>query len=330
MAIKEFIVGAVNNPKVLVVAGIGGFVIAGIWACAQTLKVEKIVDEQNSKQDAIIETHSEEELQTPEIKKELKVVKAQTVGRLILNYAGPVVVAGVATYLLCRSYGLQRQAYLAVSTAYAGLAKANAAILDRVEKKWGESGLKYAKYGIEETEVEREVTDDKGKTKKVKEKEDRATERWSDMKASSPNLIVFDEETPLYQQFGGSAIHIKSELMTTQAYLQTQYNAGVPIFYNTDIVRNVCGNDARWMTDAGQITGCYKWDPENREAIDDTVNLQIGTFVGIDEDGNNKTYVYIDPIVALVNLDANKKLFPQADIFNKKRVGKKYLAQVSA
>lgn len=331
MAIKELIVGAASNPKFLLAAGIGGFVIAGIWACAQTLKVENICDEQNAKLDEIIESHSEEELQTPEVKKETNIIKAKTVGRLVLNYAGPVVVAGVATYLLCRSYGLQRQAYLAVSAAYGGLAKAYDSVLNRVEKKWGQEGLKYAKYGIEETKVEREITDEKGKIKKIEDKEDRATERWSEMKEGSPNLIIFDEETPLYKQFGGSAIHIKSELQTTQAYLQTQYHAGVPIFYNTDIVRNTCGNDARWMTDAGQITGCYKWDPANREAINDTVDLRIGTFVGTDaETGNPKTYVYIDPIVSLVNLDANKKIYPQADIINKKRFGKKYISQVSS
>lgn len=331
MALKEVLISAASNPKLLIGLGIGGFIAATVWACAQTLKVENILDEQNDKLDDIIENHAEEELELPEVKKEINIVKAKTIGRIALNYVGPVIVLSAATFCVLRAYGLQRQAYLAVSAAYGGLAKAYDSVLNRIEKKYGEEGLKYAKYGIEETEVEKEVTDEKGKVKKEKVKEDIATERWQDMKKASPNIIIFDEETPLYRQFGGSTVHIVSELKTTEAYLQTQYNAGVPIFYNTDIVRNVCGNDARWMTDAGQILGCYKWDPDNRKAVDDTVNLQVGTFVGTDaETGNPKTYVYIDPLVALVNLDANKRVHPQADILNKKRFGKKYISQVSA
>ena len=180
MGLKNLIVSAINNPKLLLAGGIIGFVGAGVWACVQTVKLETIIDEQNDIQDKIVENHSEEELQLPEVKKELNMVKAKTVGRIALNYAGPVAVAGVAAFLLFRSYGLQRQAYLAMSDAYGTVSKAYDAVLDRVEKKWGKEGLKYAKYGIEQQEVEKEITDEKGKVKKVKELEDRATERWED------------------------------------------------------------------------------------------------------------------------------------------------------
>ena len=332
MAVKEVLVSAVNNPKLLVGLGLFGFVGAMAWACVQTLKVEGIIDEANEKIDEITETHSEEELQLPEVKKEIGVVRAKMVGKIALNYAGPVVIAGMAAWAICRAYGLQRQAYLAMSAAYGTMAKAYDAVLDRVEKKWGPEGLKYAKYGIEEQETGEvvEVIDEKGKKKKEKVKEDVATERWEDMKKSSPNIIIFDEETSLYNECGGSLVHMRSNLVAGQNYMNTQYNAGIPIMYNADIVKTFCGNDARWMTDAGQVLGCFKNDPDNREAINDCVDLGINTFVGHDpETGDPKTYIYIDPKVALVNLDANRKLWPQGSLqLRMHRVGGKYISQV--
>lgn len=333
MGLKNLLVSAVNNPKLLVGVGIGLFISAGVTACVQTLKVEKILDDQNAKLDEITENHTEEELQLPEVKKEMGVVRAKTVGRLVLNYAAPVAMAGMAAWAICRAYGLQRQAYLAMSAAYGTIAKAYDAVLDRVEKKWGVEGRKYAQYGIDEQEREIEVTDEKGKKKKEKVKENVATERWEDMKKSSPNIIIFDEETSLYKEYGGSMVHMRSELVAGQNYMNVQYNTGVPIMYNADIVKNFCGNDARWMTDAGQVLGCYKGDPDNRAAINDCVDLGIDTFVGTDpETGEPKTYIYIDPKVALVNLDANKSLYPTGTLQEhnlKKRVGGKYISQVA-
>lgn len=333
MGLKNILVSAINNPKLMLGLGIAGFVGAGVWACVQTVKLETIIDEQNDIQDAIIENHSEEELQLSEVKKELNIVKAKTVGRIALNYAGPVAVAGVAAFLLFRSYGLQKQAYLAMSAAYGTISKAYDAVLDRVEKKWGQEGLKYAKYGIEKKEVGEAVSiDEKGKSKKEKIYEDAATERWEDMKASSPNIIIFDEDTPVYKNNGGNPVLIRNELTTIQNGLDVMYHSGTPVMYNADIVKNTCGNDARWMTDAGQVLGCYSGDPECRKAINDCVDFRINTFLGTDpETGDPKTYVYIDPNVALVNFDKNRTVWPEGSLQKhniKKRVGGKYLSQI--
>lgn len=337
MGLKNLLVSAANNPKLLLGLGIAGFVGASVYACVKTVKLEKIIDEQNDIQDKIIENHSEEELQLPEVKKELAVVKAKTVGRIALNYAGPVIVAGIAGYLLCRSYGLQRQAYLAMSAAYGTMSKAYDTVLRRIEKKYGEEGLRYAKYGIEQVDVEKETTDAKGKVKKVTEKEEQITDadpadRWKKMKEASPNMIVFDEETSLYREYGGSMVHMRSELKGLESYLQTKYNQGVPLFYNTDIVRAVAGNDTRWLTDAGQILGYFSRDKENVAARDNVVDLGIDTIPGTDpETGERKYYLIINPNVALVNLDSNRDVYPTGSLqldLHKKRVGGKYISQV--
>ena len=334
MGIKETFISVANNPKVLLTAGIVGFVGAGVWACVQTLKLEKIIDEQNDILDEIKENNTEEEMQLPEVKKEVAVTRAKTIGKIVLNYAGPVVVAGVAGYLLCRSYGIQRRNYMLMSAAYAGVSKAYDEVLKRIERKWGPEGLKYAKYGIEQKEVEREYVDEKGKTKKEKVLEDHCDENWEAIKAVSPNAIIFDEETSIYRANKGVNTMITAELQRTQEALNIIYHAGVPVFYN-DIVREVCGNDTRWLTDIGQITGCYSKDPANREAIDDCVNLRWGTFIGTDpETGDPKQYVYIDPVVALIDLDKNRELYPTGDLQKqrgnfKKRVGGRYNSQVA-
>jgi hypothetical protein len=331
MAIKEIALAAINNPKLLIGAGIGLFVGAAVWGCVQTLKVEDIVDEANEKIDDIVENHSEEELELPEVKKEIGVVRAKMVGKIVLNYTGPVVMAGMAAYAICRAYGLQRQAYLAMSAAYGTMAKAYDAVLDRVEKKWGQDGLKYAKYGIEQEEVEKEIVDEKGKKKKIKEKEDICTERWEDVRKSSPFAIVFDEETSLYKSCGGSLIKMRSELVTLESWLQTKYNQGVPLFYNSDVVRNVAGDDTRWLSDLGQVTGWYSKDLKNVEATDGTLLLNYYTFNGTDpETGERKQYIAIDPNCELIDLDANKTLYPTGilQLDTKKRVGGRYISQV--
>lgn len=334
MAVKEVLVSAVNNPKLLVGLGLFGFVGAMAWACVQTLKVEGIIDEANEKIDEITETHSEEELQLPEVKKEIGVVRAKMVGKIALNYSGPVVIAGMAAWAICRAYGLQRQAYLAMSAAYGTMAKAYDTVLQRIEKKWGPEGLKYAKYGIEEQETgeEVEVIDEKGKKKKEKVKDDFSTERWSDMKEGRPFLIIFDEETNLYKQNGGSLIKMRSDLVGLESDLQRKYNQGIPTFFNTDVVRYVAGNDPRWMTDIGQIAGWYDKDPKNVEARDGYAPL-LNVFTFNDRDPETlerRQYIAIDPNCAVVDLDKNREIYPNARVLmDKKRIGGRYIGQVS-
>lgn len=330
MAIKDILVKAINNPKLLVGFGIAGFIGAGVFACVQTLKLEGIIEDTNEKIDDIVENHSEEELKEPEVKKELAIVRAKMVGKIAANYAGPVIIAGMAAWAICRAYGLQKQAYLAMSAAYSAVAKAYDTVLDRVEKKWGPQGLKYAKYGIEEQEVgESTYIDEKGKTKTEKIKGDVATERFEEMKKSSPNMIIFDEDTSLYRNNGGDIERMRAELIRGQNGFNTIYNAGIPVMYNGDIVREFCGNDPKFYTDAGQVLGFFKDDPENRAATNDCVDLGIGTFVGTDpETGDPKSYIYIDPKVALVNFDINRKLWPQGSL-QKHRVGGKYISQLA-
>lgn len=326
MAIKDILVKAINNPKLLVRFGIAGFIGAGVFACVQTLKLEGIIEDTNEKIDDIVENHSEEELKEPEAKKELAIVRAKMVGKIAANYAGPVIIAGMAAWAICRAYGLQKQAYLAISA----IAKAYDTVLERVEKKWGPQGLKYAKYGIEEQEVgESTYIDEKGKTKTEKIKGDVATERFEEMKKSSPNMIIFDEDTSLYRNNGGDIERMRAELIRGQNGFNTIYNAGIPVMYNSDIVREFCGNDPKFYTDAGQVLGFFKDDPENRAATNDCVDLGIGTFIGTDpETGDPKSYIYIDPKVALVNFDINRKLWPQGSL-QKHRVGGKYISQLA-
>ena len=331
MAIKEVLLGAINNPKLLIGAGIAGFVGAAAWACVQTLKLEGIIDEANEKIDDITESHSEDELQLPEVKKEYAIVRAKMVGKIALNYAGPVILAGMAGYAICRAYGLQREAYLAMSAAYGTMAKAYDAVLERVEKKWGPEGLKYAKYGIEQEEVEKEITDEKGKKKKVKETEDVCNERWEDIRKTRPFAIVFDEETELYRQNGGSIISMRADLKGLEGNLQRRYNQGAALFYNTDVVRLVAGDDTRWISDLGQISGWYDKDKANVEATCGSPVLNIETFNGTDPDtGDRRQYIMIDPNCALVDLDKTRELHPIGSLqLQKKRVGNRYSGLVS-
>ena len=334
MGFKNFVSNIVNNPKTLTIGGIGLFVAAGVWACVQTVTAEDIVDEANDIIDDIRENHSEAELELPEVKKEISLTRAKMIGKLAWHYAGPVVLAGMAGYALCRAYGIQRKAYVAMTAAYGALSKAYDSVIDRVAKKWGEEGVKYAKYGIETVEKEIETVDEKGKKHKETVKEEvveKTPSTWAEMKKANPHMIIFDDETPIFTTNNGDIKRIMAEINVAQNALQIDYNCGNPVYYN-DIVRLFFGNDPKWLTDFGQMVGCYKGDPENREAIGDTIDLRPGIFNGHDpETGLDVKYAYIDPVVSIIDLDKNRKIWPQAVLQmdrTKRRVGGRYISQV--
>ena len=56
------------SPEILTGVGIVCLLTAGVLACLETQSVDDILDEQEEKRKAIIENHSEEELQLPAVK----------------------------------------------------------------------------------------------------------------------------------------------------------------------------------------------------------------------------------------------------------------------
>lgn len=313
------------SPQLLLIAGVATLGASVVIAVKETKKAEIILDEQAAKHDEITEQHSEEEQDSKEVKHAHTKVAVQTAGRLAWNYKFAALTFAAGTTMIGAGFGILRARYVkkvlecnALSATAHTLKRSYDAVIDRVRDKWGDEGVKYAKYGITQEEYVEETTDEKGKTHREKKTRDRG-DRWAAI-TTSPWTIVFDEESNLYQQCGGSIVHMRDQLVAYQGVLNEQYNAGSPIFFN-DIVRWTEGNDSPYLCDEGQICGNYKFDPENRAAGDDCIDLRINTFYGTDpESGEDKIYLMIDPNIAgPVCLDAPKRI--------KRNFGGKYISQ---
>lgn len=314
------------SPEILVGAGIATMVAGAIVAVKSTKKANDILQEQAEKHDAIVENHSEEEQQLPVVKREHLKVKVGTVGRLAWQYKFAIGLGILGTGMVLGGFKIIKGRYIrkcvecnALAAGSAALKKAYDAVLDRVRDRWGEAGYQYAKYGAEREEYVEETTDEKGKTHKEKKERYKAYDLDA-MKASSPWVIVFGKESGLYQQCGGSLIHMRDQLVAYEGVLNENYNKGIPIFYN-DIVKWTDGADSEYLCDEGQIYGNYKLDPANREAGDDCIDLRIDTFMGCDPDtGEDMMYLRIDPNIAgPVCLDNSKRI--------QGRFGGKYISQ---
>ena len=315
------------SPEILVGAGLFTMVAGVVVAVVKdSKKTTEIMQEQQQKHDEIVQNHSEEEQQLPAVKREHRKVSVQTVGRVIWHHKLAIGLVTIGAAEVLGGFKIIKGRYIrkviecnALTASTAALQKAYDAVLDRVRNKYGEEGYNYAKYGLEKEEYTEETTDDKGKTHKEKKERYRGYDIDA-IKQTSPWAIVFGEDSSLYQECGGSLVHMRSQLTAYQGVLNQEYNSGVPIFYN-DIVRWTCGNDSEYLCDEGQICGNYKHDVLNREAGDDCIDLRIQTFMGCDpETGEDKMYLMIDPNIAgPVCLDSPKRIHG--------RFGGKYISQ---
>ncbi len=300
---------AYASPDILMWAGMGFLIGAGVKAVFDTRNAIDILDETNDKLDEIAEQHTEEEMQLPAVKKQVRSVKVKTVGKLIWNYKYSIGLAALGASCVGYGHHLVKARWIGAAAAYNGLQASYDAVIDRARDKYGEAAVKYLKYGIREEIIEEEVEDPETGEKKI-------VNRVEDIKdgdpfgfTASPNFMIFDEDSLIYRECSGSLVHMRSQAQAYQESLNIDYNTGVVITRN-DIVRWFFGTNSRYYDDAGQILGYAKNDPENRKNNkDDCIDLRIGTYSGFDsETGERKQYIFIDPnIPGVVSFDAAKR-----------------------
>lgn len=308
------------SPEILTGVGIVCLLTAGVLACLETQSVDDILDEQEEKRKAIIENHSEEELQLPAVKSELRWLKVKTAGRVAWHFAPAFTTAAVGTASVLWGHHIIRGRYFGAVALGKGVQVAYDAAMDRVREKYGEEAYKYAKYGIEQEEYKEQETDpETGKKVTVKKTRD-ICNNVNYLTQSSPYTVVFGPETSLYDECQGSIVHMRSQAEVYQAGLNERYHQGLPVYYD-DVLTMFCGVDSEYRTDELRNTGWYKRDKNNREEGDDYIDLKLGTFMGCDpETGEPKMYLFMDPNVpGIVSLDAGK---------NRIRTGGKYISQV--
>lgn len=294
------------SPDILMVVGIGCLIGAGVKAACDTKNAMDILDEATDEIAKINENHTEEEMQLPAVKKEVRQVKIKTAGKLAWNYKYSIGLAVLGASCVGYGHHMVKAKWVGAAAAYNGLQASYDAAMDRAREKYGDAAVKYIKYGIQEEIVEKEVEDpETGEKKIVNEVVDRVDERVGFPK----DCMVFTPNSLLYRECQGSLVYMRSQAEVYQDQLNRNYNQGLVITRN-DIVKWLFGMDSPYFDDAGQILGYCKRDPENRKNnAKDCVDLGIFTFLGVDpETGEEQMYLAIDPnIPGVVSFDKSKR-----------------------
>lgn len=186
-----------HSPEILVISGIVGMTASAVLACKATTKAGAIIEEtKNSMHDlhlvslaAGIEsknkdafTHEDiekinllkkrEDVKSytkDDLKKDTTITYAQTAVKFIKLY-GPAIVLSIASITsILAGHNIIRKRNVALAAAYATVDKSFKQYRSHVVERFGDELDKELRYNIKAKEIEKTVTDEKGKEKKVKE-----------------------------------------------------------------------------------------------------------------------------------------------------------------
>lgn len=164
-----------HSPEILIVVGIAGAVTSAVMACKATRKIDTIIEEHNNSIEKINAVSNNEELREEnnytdnDRTKDLIITYRNTAFGLIKLY-GPSVVMGAASITcILASNNIMRKRNAALGAAYTTIFNSFREYRNRVAERYGEEIERQIRYGIKAEEIEKTVTDEKGKEKKVTE-----------------------------------------------------------------------------------------------------------------------------------------------------------------
>lgn len=264
-----------HSPEILLAAGIISGGVALVCAVRETLKAEEVLDRHAQKMDEIrgaldlVETSEEPIDYTEEDAKKDKVkTYIQTGWAFAKLYAPTVIFAGLSLTCILTSHGIMRKRNLALAASLATVRKAYDDYRGRVVRDLGSEMDNHFLYDDVEKVIDKEVTDEKGKTKTVKEKYKTPT-------ATNAYSRFFDESNPNWDKDGASNYRFVRAQMI---YLQGKLKSNKYLFLN-DVYKTlglpitVAGQSAGWIYD-----------------FDDAANTLIGfEGFGVNEVDNSPT-----------------------------------------
>jgi len=156
-----------NSPEILLVAGLLGLIGAGVYACFQTPKAQKAIEEGNGKLEGL--KNRSDLMENPDqSKKELTKVSVQTGLKVAALYAIPVALGGLSAASILVSRGIMKKRELSLAAAYATLDATLKGYRKRVKDKYGDDAENELRYGIRKETITEQVVDENGKKKNVK------------------------------------------------------------------------------------------------------------------------------------------------------------------
>lgn len=161
-----------NSPEILTGLGIAG-VIGGVFlACKATLKADEIIEEHKKEMEKVHEASVEDpkHYTVQDEQKDTVLIYAQTAVKFVRLYAPSALLISGALFAFVRSNVILKQRYMGAVAALTSLQELFSQYRKRVVDEYGEDVDKHLYYNTKVEEIETEVTDEKGKTKKKKEK----------------------------------------------------------------------------------------------------------------------------------------------------------------
>lgn len=153
------------SPQIMVVTGCVGAIGAAVLACKETLRLEETLDECKNELGAVKELDGK--VSEKEYKKELT---AQTVKNAVIIgklYAPSVALGVTSVGLILGANGIMQKRNASLAAAYATVDCMYKRYRKNVVDTFGAEVDQDMRFGVKREKIQTEVTDEKGKTKKV-------------------------------------------------------------------------------------------------------------------------------------------------------------------
>lgn len=270
-----------HSPEILTGIGIVGGITATVLACIATVKEQEIIGEAEAELDAIDKTLADKEDYTEEeATKDKRKVILRTAGKTAANYALSATVGAASVTSIIVGAATQHARVVDATGLATAAGLGLKGIKDGLIKKYGkEEGLKLyneLRHGVTEEEIEEEVVDKNGKTKKVKRKVKVLEEKAKPKTVSY--VRVYDWNNPYYRE---DMTYNRFFVNAQQNYFNDKLKSFVKggyVFMNE--VDEALGFP---KTEAGQIVG-WRYDPDNPN-IDNYIDFCITEVYKTDEYG---------------------------------------------
>lgn len=253
-----------HSPELCTIVGIGGMVAATVMACKATTKLDDILVEAKDTIDTIKEcstnpdalpagaVYSKEDAQ-----KDLVITYTKTGAKLLKLYGPSLAVMTLSITSIVASNVILKKRNIGLAAAYTAIDKSFKDYRERVVDKFGEEIDKQLKYGVKAVEIEKEITDEDGNQKTVKETVNVVDE--GDLEGYSPYAKFFDDLSEYWKKDPEYNLMF---LRTQEAHANERLKAKGYLFLNEvyamlDIPE----------TKAGQMIG-WVYDPEVEHKVD--------------------------------------------------------------
>lgn len=171
-----------HGPTILLMAGAAGTITGTILACKETTKLGNTLDNCKERKEEIKE-NKENYSNESEYRKDLAIVTIKNAYDIAKLYAPAAIIEGLSLGMIFASNFKLQKRNASLAAAYATLDSIYKKYRKNVVDTFGEDVDRDMRFGIKHEKIEEEITDENGKTKKIKKE---------------VSVIDYDPEDPNY------------------------------------------------------------------------------------------------------------------------------------